>query len=209
MGALYPRDEAGKEDKRQELVERTEYSVEAKDGSTKKYEQFGRKAVSYKMGNREVIQELGGLEDATNLTLLAQPVVDLNTEGFSYQIFVYNTKSKQFVQDLLTINIGPAIAGTGSEVESINAQGEKVSVTKSGSATFDSVVNVVNGLIGVFTGSVAIKTYLSNPQDKTSVEAVGIPGASKISSIMGGDEGGYMTGTISFGASKAVTVTSE
>jgi hypothetical protein len=209
MGALYPRDDAGREDKTQDLVENVEYSVEAKDGSTKNYSLFGRKAVTYKIGNREIIQSVGDFENPTNLTLLAQPVVDLETVSGSYTIFIYDTKNKEFVQELFSINLGPAIAGTGSGVETTNAQGETVSVVRSGSGTFESVVSIDELGTGLFTGSGALRTYLSDPSDKTSVEAVGVPGASRISSIIGGGEGGYVTGTISFGASKLVRVTVE
>jgi hypothetical protein len=212
-GALYPRNEAGKEDKSQGPIDRIEYSVEAKDGSSKSYEQFGRKAVSYKIGNREVIQAMSNSEEITGLTLLAVPFVDVDTASLSYSIYLYDTRSKEFLNEALSVNVGSAITGSGSAVRSINAQGETVSVSVSGSATFETPISVSFGqyieLTGLFIGGASLKTYLSDPKNKISVEAVGIPGASKISSITGGGNGEHFTGTISFGASKALTVTAE
>jgi hypothetical protein len=213
IGALYPRDEMGREDKSQETTDRIEYSVEAKDGSSKKYDLFGRKALTYKIGNREIIQAVADTEVTTGLTLLAVPFVDIDTAALYYSIYLYDTRSKEFLKEVLFINMGSAIAGSGSEVKSINANGDTVSVVVSGSGTFETPISVSfeesPTLTGLFTGSVSLKTYLSDPKDKTSVEAIGIPAASKISNLVGGGEGEYFTGTISFGASKAVTVTSE
>jgi hypothetical protein len=213
IGTLYPRDEMGKEDKSQGTTDRIEYSIEAKDGSSKSYDLFGRKALTYKIGNREIIQEVTGTEVTTGLTLLAVPLLDIDTANLSYSIYLYDTRSKEFLSEVLSINVGSAISGSGSEVRSINANGETVSVAVSGSGTFETPVTVrfegMSELNGLFSGGASLKTYLTDPKDKTSVEAVGIPGASKISSLVGGGEGDYFTGTISFGASKAVTVTSE
>jgi hypothetical protein len=212
-GTLYPRDETGKEDKSQGTTDRIEYLVEAKDGSSKSYNLFGRKPITYKIGNREIIEIVNDSRETTGLTLLAVPFVDTDTAILLYSIYLYDTRSKEFLNEVLSINMGSAFSGSGSEVRSINADGETVSVAVSGSGSFETPINVSFGefikLNGLFTGGVSLKTYLSDPKDKTSVEAVGIPGASKISSLVGGVEGESFTGTISFGASKAVTVTSE
>ena len=210
MGALYQRDETGKEDKTQPLTDRVEYSVEAKDGTSKSHDQFGRKALTFKVGNREVIQFMTGSEETKGLTIMALPYIDIDRASLTYFVYVYDTISKKVSKELFSIDVGTAMTGAGSEVKNINAQGETVSVTASGSAAFESVVTISYdglGLTGLFTGGAALKTYLPDPKDKTSLDAVGIPGASKISGIVGGVEGDYFIGTISFGASKAIVIT--
>jgi hypothetical protein len=210
VGALYPRDKAGKEDKTQPITDRVEYSIAAKDGTSKSYDQFGRKALTRKVGNREVIQFMTGAEETKGLTLMALPYVDIDNANLRYSVYVYNTFANEVFKELFFIEIGTAMTGSGSEVKSINAQGEAVSVTVSGSAIFESVVTINYDdlkLTGLFTGGAALKTYLPNPKDKTSLSVVGIPGNSKITGVVGGGEGDYFTGTISFGASKVNLVT--
>lgn len=107
----------------------------------------------------------------------------------------------------------PPISGPGS--------GLAKPLIHSGSYTFEGPVS--GGLIyttdqsgyisftGVFTGSAKDTTYL-DPTDKTTVTVVAIPGASKITFNAGSDTAYLDTpvsvsGTISFGASKAVKST--
>ena len=210
-GSVYQRDEFGKEIKTLPLTDQETYTVSSKDGSTKTYTQFGRKSITTKLGNREVLSALNedGSLDGTiaGWTLMAQPAVDTEEGSISYQIYAYKA-STQGRFDLFTVSATTEMTGTGSFVESKNASGETVSLTASGSATYEQAVSIGDDkTLGLFTCSVTLKTYLQDPNDKMSLNSLMVPSAAKIANIVGNDEdGGSYSGTISFAASKAVTL---
>jgi hypothetical protein len=213
QGAVYPRNAAGKEDRTQPVTDWVEYSVTDSKG-TKYYEVSGRKSSSYKIGNAEIIraiqEEWGGLPDGTvsGWKLMALPTVDLKEGSLRYEVFAQ--KSGQSEVLICTVLVPTEMTNTGSWVVTENTQGEVTSVVITGSATYETAVsfNVANDpalFMGLFTGSVKLQTYLSDPLDKNSVTPIGVPGACKIASVIAADEeGNPITGSITFAASKAV-----
>jgi hypothetical protein len=213
QGAVYPRNAAGKEDRTQPVTDWVEYSVTDSKG-TKNYEVSGRKSASYKIGNAEIIraiqEEWGGLPDGTvsGWKIMALPTVDLEEGAVRYEVYVQ--KSGQSEVPLCTILVATEMTNTGSRVVTKNTQGEVTSVVITGSATYEtavrfSVMDDPTLITGLFTGSVKVETYLSDPLDKNSVTPIGVPGACKIASVIAADEeGNPITGSITFAASKAV-----
>ncbi len=219
-GVLYPRDENGKEMKADGTTsDPVQYSIEAADGSAKKFEMFGWKPVAKKVTNKEYIASL--LEEGAslaNLALMARvglgegEASDERYLALQYSIYVYNTRTRETVHEGPTFSIGKPIATTFSSEEWLNADGDRVKKAIKGASTYESKVSIeANGvdLTGLFSGASVDKTYLEDPDDKYSLGSIEVPAAAKVVNIIAeGEDGSTYTGTISFGASKIVLSTS-
>ena len=216
QGTVYPRNQAGKEDRTQPITDWVEYAVVDSKSRTR-YEVSGRKSVSFKIGNAEILRQIqdewGGLPDGTvsGWKIMARPAVDLEEGSIRYDMFVQ--KNGQPEVSLGTVFVPTEMTNSGSMVVTENLSGDVTSVVISGSATYETgvifrLMSDTTNFMGLFTGSMKLQTYLSDPSDKTSVTAIGVPAASKITAVIAADEeGNPITGTVTFGASKAVKST--
>lgn len=213
-GTVYPRDESGREDKTQPRTHQVNYTVTAANGSRKEYGQFGKKSTVVKLGNKELLTYLsdeGHLDGSiAGWSFMAQPEFNPESGGMVYQVYAYKASTKERY-DWFTISASSEMTGAASSVVSVDAAENIISKTISGSVTYEQAVAINadenQNVLGLFTCSATVKTYLADPTDKTSVEFLVVPAAAKVANVVGNDEDDNpYSGTISFAASKMVIV---
>ena len=198
--------EPGYEDEDGNPTEELNTSQEGSNGPTKEVNAIKINAKAYKVGNKEILQLALG--------------EDVSTSGWSivYKDGVMSATKKN--EDDITIDVDMSAfaeleAFAESEVTTTtykyNSDGDPTATqTYAGSGTIEGPVTITYGdseMVGYVSGAYKATTWYSDPSDKSTVDAINIPGAVKITGLSGSQEGDYgdevFTGSVNLAAAKA------
>jgi hypothetical protein len=211
--------ETGKPDSKLPLVENASWTVSDKNSNpVSENSVSGKKFVSYKIDNLTILNLLvseGIISSPKGYSITA--TFDSTTYSFTCHVV-----SKTDAQDInLNLNVdAPTVAYTISDVRNLLPNGDIRSMSHKGSSTVESSGAVEFGDlftgVGLVTGVTTDFTWLNDNTDPTSLDFVTIPGAFKISGIVGSYNGvdsqgepisGVIGGSISLAPSKSIRQT--